>query len=162
MNHQVTNHDQVFLTKNGLSDLQRELETLRDKKRPALIQRVARARSFGDLSENTEYSTAREELAFMEGRIEELEEMMAKAKVIRAHFSHAKDGVVKLGCKVTVHVNGQEHTYEVVGEWEADPIKKRISHSSPLGRALLGKRVGEKIEIEAPAGKIVYEIKKIH
>ncbi|OGD63764.1 transcription elongation factor GreA [Candidatus Beckwithbacteria bacterium RBG_13_42_9] len=161
MNNQLANKT-VFLTKNGLNDLQKELDSLREKKKPALIQRVARARGFGDLSENTEYSTAREELAFVEGRIDELEDLMAKVKVIQAKNGKTKNKVVALGCKVTVHVNGQEHTYEVVGEWEADPLQKRISHSSPLGRALLGKKVGDIVEIEAPAGRIVYRIKKIH
>lgn len=158
-----SNHNnQVFLTKDGFKDLQEELNLLQKKKRPKLIKRVARARSFGDLSENAEYSNAREELAFIEGRIEELEELIAKAKVIRDQGSGGKRGIVGLGCKVTLRVGRKEHIYEVVGEWEADPIKKKISHNSPLGKALLGKKKGDKVEIEAPAGRIIYEIKRIH
>ena len=67
-----------------------------------------------------------------------------------------------IGCKVTVTLKGKEHTYEIVGEWEADPLKKKISHTSPLGLALVGKKKGENVEFEAPAGKVVYQIKKIH
>lgn len=160
MNDQL-NKNQVFLTKEGLKELQEELKSLQDKKQPELIERVARARSFGDLSENTEYTNAREELAFIEGRVEELEDLIAKAKLIRAKSGNSRNSTVKLGCKVTVVVNGKSHTFEVVGEWEADPKEKKISHSSPLGKALLGKKIGETVEIEAPAGKIIYEIKKI-
>ena len=154
-----SNHNDVYLTSEGLKELQTELKDLEDKKLPKLVKRVARARSFGDLSENSEYSNAREELAFAEGRVDELKELISRAKVIR---SKKKKDVVKLGCKVTVHANGGEHTFEVVGEWEADPGKKKISHNSPLGKALLGKKRGETVEIKAPAGKIIYEIKKIH
>jgi len=161
MNDQTV-HNQVFLTKEGLKELKDELELLQTKKQPDLIERVARARGFGDLSENTEYSNAREELSFMEGRIEELEGLIVKAKLIQPKTKGARNDVVKLGCKVTVDVNGSQHTYEVVGEWEADPKAKKISHSSPLGKALLGKKPGEKVEIEAPVGKITYIIKKIH
>jgi len=161
MNDKVVNN-QVFLTKEGLKELKDELELLQTKKQPDLIKRVATARSFGDLSENTEYSNAREELSFIEGRVEELGELIAKAKLIRAKTKGTRNDVVKLGCKVTVHADGSQHTYEVVGEWEADPKAKKISHSSPLGKALLGKKPGEKVEIEAPAGKITYTVKKIH
>lgn len=153
------NKNDVYLTSKGLKELQGELSLLENKKLPKLVKRVALARSFGDLTENSEYTNAREELAFVEGRIDELKELISRAKLIR---SKKNKGVVKLGCKVTVHANGDEFTYEVVGEWEADPGKKKISHNSPLGKALLGKKKGEKVEIEAPAGKIVYEIKKIH
>jgi transcription elongation factor GreA len=149
----------VYLTSEGLKELQEELKTLEAVKLPKLVKRVARARSFGDLTENSEYTNAREELAFIEGRIDELKGLISRAKLIR---SKKNRDVVKLGCKVTVHANGDEFTYEVVGEWEADPGKKKISHNSPLGKALLGKKKGDTVEIEAPAGKIVYKIKKIH
>ena len=146
-------------TAQGLKELKAELKELVDDKRPKLIDRVATARSHGDLSENSEYTAAREDLAFIEGRVDELEELIAKAKVIR---TKGGSGEVKLGCKVTVKVNGKEQTFEVVGEWEADPMEQKISHTSPLGKALLGKKKGEKIEIEAPAGKVKYHIHEIH
>lgn len=151
----------VFLTKDGLEELKNELLLLKTKKVPKLIKRVALARSFGDLSENTEYANAREELAFAEGRVNELEGLIAKAKVISPKNGNSRLSVVELGCKVTIKANNAEQTFEVVGEWEADPLKKKISHSSPLGKALLGKKLGEKVEIEAPAGKLLYTIKKI-
>ena len=149
-----------YLTENGLKELKEELKVLVEKKRPALIERVATARAHGDLSENSEYTAAREDLAFVEGRVEELEMLIVQVKVIKNNKSVTKE--VKLGCKVTVKVNDKMQTYELVGEWEADPLEQRISHTSPLGQALMGKKHGEKIKFEAPAGKISYHIVKIH
>lgn len=150
---------QVHLTKEGHSEILAELAELKDKKLPRAIDRVARARDFGDLTENAEYHSAREDLSFVEGRIEELEALLNRAHII-AGSSHALE--VKLGSRVTVNGNGQAHTFTVVGEWEADPGNKKISHSSPLGKALVGKKVGDEVEIEAPAGKILYQVAKIH
>jgi len=154
-------NNKVFLTKEGLEALKKELALLQGKKQPELIKRVAKAREFGDLTENAEYSNAREELSFVEGRVAELEELLAKAKLIVEDKGNAKCAEVKLGSKVGVKVSGKEHLFTVVGEWEADPMLKKISHSSPLGKALLGKKIGDKVEVEAPAGKIIYEVKKI-
>jgi len=151
----------LYFTKDGLKELKAELKQLQKEKLPKLIKRVALARSFGDLSENSEYTASREELSFTEGKVEELETIIRKAKVI-SNTKKSGSNQVKLGCKVTVKVNGKKHTYEVVGEWEADPLQKKISHTSPLGKALLNKKKGDKIEIEAPAGKVNYHIQKIH
>lgn len=150
----------VFFTKEGLEALKKELVELKDKKRPDLVKRVARARDFGDLMENTEYTSARQDLSFVDGRIEEVELILSKAKVLR-ECKAKKSDEVRVGCQVTVKVNKQKHVYTLVGEWEADPMNKKISHESPLGKALLGRKKGEKVEIEAPAGKIVYEIEDI-
>lgn len=147
------------LTSDGLKELKEELGVLLQDKRPRLIERVTIARGHGDLSENSEYSAAREELAFIEGRIEELEEIIAKAILIKPI---ATNGEIKLGSRVTLKSKNQLHTYELVGEWEADPLEKKISHTSPLGQALIGKKKGEKVNIEAPAGQVVYQIQKIH
>lgn len=147
-----------YLTAEGLKELKAELKVLAETKRPALIERVATARSHGDLAENSEYSAAREDLAFVEGRIEEIEELVNKAKLIK---NAGGNGEVKLGCKVTVKVNGKAQTFELVGEWEANPLAQKISHTSPLGQALIGKKKGEKVEIEAPAGKVTYHILEI-
>lgn len=155
----MTDHNvKIQFTTAGLAEIQAELAELKNTKLPAAIERVARARDFGDLSENAEYHAAKEELSFIEGRIEELESIVAKAEVVKV----SSNGAVGLGCKVTVELGGIDHTYEIVGEWEADPIKKKISHTSPLGQALLGKKKGEAVEFEAPAGKVIYKIKKIH
>jgi len=148
-----------YLTPEGLKELKEELRVLVEKKRPALLERVAIARGHGDLSENSEYAAAREDLAFVEGRIEEIEALVTKAKIIKNNKNSSDE--VKLGCKVVVKANGKLLTFEVVGEWEADPLKQKISHTSPLGKALLGKKKGDRVEIEAPAGKVVYEIHKI-
>lgn len=147
------------MTKEGLEELKLELREHKENKRPRAVERVARARDFGDLTENSEYHQARDELAFIDGRIEELEELISKVQIIDGK---KKRSAVDLGCKVTVLANGATHTYTIVGEWEADPKEKKISHQSPLGKALVGRKVGESVEIEAPAGKVVYEIKKIH
>lgn len=148
----------IYLTKEGLKELKEEYEQLIKIKRPDILERVSQARSMGDLSENAEYVAAREELSFIDGKIEELEELIKQAVLIQE--THSK-GLVKLGSTVTVNVKGKKEVFMVVGEWEADPHEKKISHESPLGKALLGKKVGEKVEVEAPAGKIVYTIASV-
>ncbi len=156
--HMTALNDKIQFTADGLVEIQAELNELKGKKLTDAIERVARARDFGDLSENAEYHAAKEELSFIEGRVEELENIIAKAEVA----GKGKKGSIDIGCKVTVTVAGKEHTYEIVGEWEADPMKKKISHTSPLGQALFGKKMGDAVEFQAPAGKVIYKIKKIH
>ena len=112
----------------------------------------------GDLSENAEYTVAREELSFIDGRIDELEEILKQVVIISNNHS----STIKLGSTVKVNTGRDLDEFTVVGEWEADPKEKKISHESPLGKALLGKKVGEKVEVEAPAGKIVYTIEAIN
>ncbi len=147
-------HNKVVLTKQGLAELKAEHEELVNKKRPEVVKRLSDARDLGDLSENSEYAAAKQDLAFIDGRILELEEIIHGAKVVTSHSK----GQVDVGCKVTLHVNGKKEVFTVVGEWEADPVQKKISHESPLGKALIGKKVGEKVEVEAPAGKILYKV----
>lgn len=151
----------IYLTKEGLEELKKELEELSKVKRPDVLSRVSQARSLGDLSENAEYVAAREELSFIDGRIDELEELIKQAVLIQE--SHSKGNhVVKLGSRVTLNVKGKKEDFTVVGEWEADPKEKKISHESPLGKALIGKKIGEKIEVEAPAGKVIYTIVSVN
>lgn len=145
------------MTKEGLEELQKEYHELVDNKRPEVVARLAVARGQGDLTENSEYAAAKQDLAFIDGRIAELEVVIHEAQVIKSH-SRSK---VDVGCKVTLHINGKKDIFTIVGEWEADPSEKKISHSSPLGKALLGKKVGEKVEVEAPVGKILYKILSI-
>ena len=144
----------VVVTKEGLAALKAEYEDLVKTKRPAAVERLANAREQGDLSENSEYTDANQNLAFIDGRILELEEVIHSAKVMTKHGKNQVD----VGCKVTVHINGKKEEFIVVGEWEADPKSKKISHESPLGKALMGKKVGEKVEVQAPAGKILYKV----
>lgn len=158
----MTNSNQdIYLTKEGLGSLEKELRELEEVKRPKLVKRVAAARTMGDLAENAEYTSARQDLGIVDGRLEELKIILSKAKVIRKSGGKGRKKV-GLGCKVTVKIGREIYVYEVVGEWEADPVNKKISHSSPLGKALLGKKAGEEVEIDAPAGKIIYQIQKIH
>ncbi len=145
----------MLLTKEGLEELKRELDELTNAKRPDAVKRVTAAREQGDLAENSEYAAARDDLSFIDGRIVELEEILHEAKLISTKHSKTQ---VDVGCRVTLHINGNEDVYLIVGEWEANPKDKKISHSSPLGKALMGKKVGEVIEVEAPAGKIKYKI----
>ncbi len=151
----------IYLTKEGLEELKKEHGDLANKKRPEVVERVSQARSMGDLSENAEYVAAREELSFIDGRIDELEELLKQAVLIDETGKNSQH-VVKLGSRVTLNTKGKKDIYMVVGEWEADPIEKKISHESPLGKALIGKKVGEKIEVEAPAGKLQYTILSVH
>ncbi len=151
----------IYLTKDGLTSLQNEHGELTKKKRPEVLARVSAARDLGDLSENAEYVAAREELSFIDGRIDELEELLKEVILIAKTNGRAGVHSIKLGSKVTVRIDGKKEVYMVVGEFEADPAEKKISHESPLGKALLGKKVGEKVEVEAPAGKIVYTILSI-
>jgi transcription elongation factor GreA len=147
----------IFLTQEGLDELKRELQELVKVKRPAVVERVSSARDMGDLAENSEYQAAREELSLIDGRIEELQEILKNAKVIQEN-THGKGKKVQLGSKVTVVIGKKKEVFTLVGEWEADPENKKISHQSPLGKALLGRSVGEKVEVNAPAGKVVYTI----
>jgi transcription elongation factor GreA len=150
------NH-KVIMTKDGLAELKRELGDLMSVKRPEAVARLADARELGDLSENSEYAAAKQDLAFIDGRILELEEIIHGAKIVTNHPKSQID----VGCKVTLTVNGKKEEFLLVGEWEANPKEKKISHESPLGKALLGKKVGEKAEVEAPAGMVSYKILNI-
>lgn len=151
--------DDVILTQEGYDEIVAEFKELKETKLPKAIERVATARSFGDLSENSEYHAAREDLSFLEGRTSELEALIAKAKVIET--KKGKQSTVTVGATVKVHIGKAEHIYQIVGEWEANPKEKKISEDSPLGKALIGKRIGEEIEVEAPAGKIKYKVADI-
>ena len=145
----------IQVTKEGLENLKAELHELNEVKRPKLVDRLANARSQGDLSENSDYHNAKDELEFLDGRISELEDVLTNAVVVE---NGGNGSGVSLGTTVAVKVNGQKHEFHIVGEWEADPSEKKISHTSPLGQELMGRKKGEKVEVEAPAGKIIYEI----
>lgn len=149
---------QIQVTEVGLDALRRELEELVHVKRPKLVERLERARQEGDLSENSDYINAREELEFLDGRIDELREVVENAKVIAGGTGNNK---VDVGTTVLVQTNSAKHEFHIVGEWEADPSSKKISHESPLGKELVGKKVGETAEVEAPIGKVVYKILEI-
>lgn len=153
------NSKKIYLTEEGLVELKKEHNELTNVRRPDVLARVTQARNQGDLSENAEYVAARDELSFIDGRIDELEELLKQVSIIKeASKKSGGKNVIELGSTVTLHIDGKKEIYTVVGEWEADPIEKKISHESPLGKALLGKTIGEKVEVTAPAGKIVYKV----
>ncbi len=149
---------QVELTQEGFESLKKELQDLEGVKRPKLVDRLSFASSQGDLSENSDYTNAKEELEFLDGRISELKDVVSSAVIVKGN---GKKNEVTVGTKVTVKVNGTLVTYNIVGEWEADPMAKKISHTSPLGQSLVGKAVGDQVEVEAPAGIILYQIVSI-
>ncbi len=153
----MENREKVYLTKEGLNKLKGELKQLTDVKRVEIANKIKEAREMGDISENSAYDEAVQEQAFIEGRIQELEEIIKSAVIREGNVSEAVD----VGCKVTVHIDGDEEFFHIVGAPEANPAERKISHESPLGSALLGKKVGEKIEVEAPVGKLTYTILKI-
>ncbi len=147
------NNKKTYLTAKGLEDLKKEYERVLKQERPEVVARLSSAREMGDLSENAEYTAAREELEFIDGRIEELEALL-KQVVLITDGKHGQ--IVDLGSEVTVKINGKSDVFSLVGEWEADPMEKKISHESPLGKALMGKTIGDEIEVEAPVGKVTY------
>ena len=151
----------VILTREGLQQLEEELENLRTVKRTEVKDRLKEAIALGDLSENSEYDDAKNEQAFMEGRILELEKMIRNAKIIEEGEQQAD--VIRVGSLVTVKdIEFDEITeYRLVGTVEADPMNNRISNESPVGRALLGHKAGEIIDVEVPAGIIQLEIVSI-
>jgi transcription elongation factor GreA len=146
----------IYVTKEGLKKYEEELEYLRTVKRAEVAQRLHDAMGEGDIDENAEYDDAKNEQSFVEGRILTLEAMIKNAVIIQEGKHHNQ---VVLGSTVTVVEDGGEpETYHIVGSAEADPRRGRISNESPLGRALLGKRVGESITITAPAGLLTFQI----
>ena len=149
------NNTEIQITKQGFKSLEGELDQLVNEKRPRLVERLSHARNQGDLAENSDYQNAKDELGFLDGRIAEIEDVLKRAVVVKGG---TKNGQISFGTKVTLKVNGKEHVYQIVGEWEADPAEKRISHTSPLGQALVGRKVGDNVEVEAPAGRMIYKI----
>jgi transcription elongation factor GreA len=149
----------VYVTADGLRKLEEELEHLRTVKRAEVAQRLHEAMEDGELIENAEYEAAKNEQAFVEGRILELEHMLAQAKIIEPGKS--KD-FVRIGSTVVVQEDGNKpETYTIVGAAEANPKQGLISNESPLGQALLDHRIGDEVEVHAPAGVLHFRVVKI-
>ncbi|MCL4870613.1 MAG: transcription elongation factor GreA [Anaerolineae bacterium] len=150
----------VYLTEEGYQKIQEELEYLKGPKRNEISKKLQEAIAMGDLSENADYAYAKQEQAFMEGRILELEDSLRRAQIIA---NNGKKGVVSVGSTVTVVEEDydDEETYRIVGIHEADPSNGLISNESPMGRALLGAKVGHKIKVETPGGLVTFVVKKI-
>lgn len=144
------------ITNDGRKELELELETLKGR-RGEIAEKIAAARDYGDLSENAEYDAARSEQGLVETRIAEIEDILQNAELIKAGDKE----IVSLGSKVVLETDGKKYEYTVVGSVEADPLSGKISNESPLGLALLDKKVGDTANITTPKGEIVYKIVEI-
>lgn len=151
----------TYLTSDGAEDLRRELDELLTVRRPALAQKLKEAVAEGDLKENADYHDAKEQQAFVEGRIQYLENILRAAIII------ANDGSsdeVRIGSAVTIREEGadEDETYMIVGAAEANPRDGKISQRSPIGSALMGRKKGDKVRVETPSGEVVFKIKKVN
>lgn len=154
--------EKVFpMTEEGKQKLEQELEQLKSVKRKEVVERIKIARSFGDLSENSEYDSAKEEQAFVEGRITTLENMIRNAKIIVGDSENSS--TVSLGKSVTFIElpDGDEETYAIVGSAEADPFDGKISNDSPIAKSLIGKQVGDQVNVQTPGGDMLVKIVSI-
>ena len=152
------NSQKFILTEEGLIKIRNEYEELVGVRKPQVIDRIKRAREFGDLSENSEYDAAKDEQSLLEQRIAQLEVILNKAEIIKKALQ--KDFVV-IGSRVIVEIEGQVDEFTIVGTVEADPAKKKISSESPVGSALLGAKVGEVIEVTTPIVQAKYKVLEI-
>lgn len=156
--------DETLVTKEGLKKLKDELEFLKGTRRKEVAQRLKEAISYGDLSENSEYEEAKNEQAFVEGRVIELERKIKNAKIISEHDTKKTAKEVNIGSHVTISEEGKNmdpETFTIVGATEADPFDHKISNESPIGKALLGQVKGDVVRVPTPSGIVEYEIVKV-
>lgn len=153
--------EKIPLTKVGYNALEAELKNLKGVERPNIIAAISEARAQGDLSENAEYSAAKEKQSFIEGRIQDLEAVLSRAQVIDTSKVNSK--VIRFGATVLVadEDDDSERTYQIVGDYEADIEKNKISLSSPLAKALIGKEEGDTAEFKAPSGQKSFDILEV-
>ncbi|UTR14293.1 transcription elongation factor GreA [Salipaludibacillus sp. LMS25] len=149
-----------YMTLEGKEKLEKELEFLKTERRKEVVERIKVARSFGDLSENSEYDSAKEEQAFVEGRIQQIETMIRNAEIIE---EDKDSSVVSLGKKVTFKElpDGEEEQYVIVGRAEADPLEGKISNDSPMAQSLIGKGTGDQVVVSTPGGDMKVEITEV-
>jgi transcription elongation factor GreA len=152
--------EKVYLTAEGAEELQRELDRLIAVRRPELAEKLTEAVAQGDLKENADYHDAKEQLAFVEGRIKYLENVLRSAEIIA---NGGGSDVVTVGSRVTIVEDGEdeEEVYMIVGAAEASPDTGKISHVSPIGSALIGAKKGDKVRVQTPSGSIIFKVKKI-
>ncbi len=153
----ITMKKQFHLTKEGIAELEAEVKVLVKQRGPS-AERIKAAREFGDLAENAEYISAREEQERLESRIGEIENILQNVEIIKKPKGDSK---VQLGSKVTLKNNGKTKEFQVVGTVEADPLEGKISDESPIGQALMGKKVGDEVEIKTPAETATYKVASI-
>jgi transcription elongation factor GreA len=149
---------QQYLSQERFDELTAELAELKTAKRIEIAQRLKTAKEYGDLSENSEYAEAREEQATVETRINELEDLLKNVVIMKKTTG---SDIVTVGSTVVVKKAGKEMTYQIVGSYDADPVAGKISDESPLGKAFMKKRVGDKVNVATPAGTTTYEVTKI-
>ena len=149
----------ILLTSEGFLELEEELNNLKNVRRPRVIEAIKDARAQGDLSENADYDAARNEQAEVEGRIKQIEFMLANAQIIEKSSNHTVD----LGSTVTISYvdDDEEEVYSIVGRMEADPFENKISNESPIGKAMIGKKEGDTINVESPTGSYQIKIVKV-
>lgn len=148
----------LVITKDGLEKLKTELDDLKTRGRREVIERIRTAKDFGDLSENAEYEDAKNQQSFIEGRIQELSEMIKQAKVVSDQRDTTK---VSVGDRVDVDCNGEKSTYTIVGSTESNPMEGKISADSPIAKSLMDKKTGDAVEISVPDGVLKCKILKI-
>jgi len=150
----------TYLTAEGKDELQKELDILRDVRRPELAQKLKEAVAQGDLKENADYHDAKEQQAFIEGRIQYLESILRSAVIIT---NDGKNDIVSIGSTVIIREDGEDEDeeYMIVGPAEADPRSGKISHESPIGKALIGRKKKDKVRVDTPGGETVFVIRKI-
>jgi transcription elongation factor GreA len=159
LNENLNNDNALLLTQDGLNKLKSKLKELETVKRKEVAERLKEAISYGDLSENSEYQEAKEEQAFVESQIIEIQKKLKNAKVV----SSKQKGIIGLGSKVSLEnlTRGEKEDFFLVGSVEVDPFKGKISNQSPLGKSILGKKKGDEVLIKAPAGEFLYKILKV-
>ena len=152
--------DETYLTQEGKEELEKELRDLIELRRPELAIKLKEAVAQGDLKENADYHDTKEQQAFVEGRIQYLENILRSATIIS---NDGKSDVVQIGSEITIREDGEDEdeTYQIVGAAEANPREGRISHESPIGSALIGRKKGDKVKVKTPNGVIVFKIRKI-
>ncbi len=152
--------EEVFLTREGMEKLKAELHHLKSVRRKEVADRIKEAREYGDIVENSEYDDAKNEQAFVEGRIKDLEKLLRNVQIIDDEETDTGNNEIKIGSTVELKdlESGKKFTYTLVGSAEADPSENKISNESPVGSAILGRKAGEKVAVEVPAGTIEYEI----
>lgn len=150
----MANRKDILITQEGLDKLNEELEELVNVRRPEVVGRIKTAKELGDLSENAEYTSAKEDQSFIEGRIQEIEHTLKHAKVVKSSNSDS----VGIGSKVKVSIDGDEDEFELVGQTESDPDAGKISIESPVGMALLGHKAKDKVKVQTPDGSVDYTI----
>ncbi|MCA9390320.1 transcription elongation factor GreA [candidate division WWE3 bacterium] len=149
-----------YLTQEGYNQLKQEYRTLVKEEKPKIIKKIKEARAKGNLEDNPEYDSVREEQMHLEGKILEIEQILERSKIVDTE--HVTTGKITIGSTVTVEIEGEKETYQIVGSAEADPGNGKISYESPVGKSLLGLKPGDNIEVKLPHVLLKYRVIKIH